>query len=83
MKTCLLSLSLLGLSAALAPYARIPCQDPAPAPAATAPAPAGEIDDQFVSIDNYAKAKEQLSVMCDNCNACHDTFAEGKHQLTK
>ena len=31
---------------------------------------------------DYAAAKTNYAAMLENCNACHQQFADGKHQLT-
>lgn len=37
----------------------------------------------YGSVGDYEQAKKHYSVMIDNCNRCHQTFADGKYQLTK
>ncbi|MDG1807543.1 MAG: hypothetical protein P8J91_18900 [Pirellulaceae bacterium] len=37
----------------------------------------------YGSVGDYEQAKKHYSVMIDNCNRCHQTFANGKYQLKK
>ena len=37
----------------------------------------------YKSSGDYEKAKENYSVMIDNCNRCHTEFENGRHQLEK
>lgn len=37
----------------------------------------------YRSSGNYQEARKQFHLMVDQCNQCHQVFAEGKHQLEK